>query len=60
MIHGKTTEDTNNVIEDIAQEIEYKSKMPLYSSREFKKVRLKYFTDDEDNWESHILKKLCA
>jgi len=55
MIHGKTTEDTNNVIEDIAQEIEYKSKMPLYSSREFKKVRLKYFTDDEDNWESQIV-----
>jgi DNA-binding Lrp family transcriptional regulator len=55
MIHGKTTEDTNNVIEDIAQEIEYKSKMPLYSSREFKKVRLKYFTDDEQNWEKERL-----
>jgi len=51
MIHGKTKEDTNSVIEDIANDIEYKSYMPLYSSREFKKVRLKYFTNDEEIWE---------
>jgi len=53
MIHGKTKEDTNNVIEDIANEIEYKSYMPLYSSREFKKVRLEYFTNSEAVWEEN-------
>ncbi len=37
MIHGKTKEDTQEVIDNIAKEIEYKSNMPLYSSREFKK-----------------------
>ncbi len=51
MIHGKTSDDTNKVIEDIKKEINVENYMPLYSSREFKKVRLKYFTDDEKNWE---------
>ena len=30
--------------------------MPLYSSREFKKVRLKYFTDAELIWEQNYIK----
>ena len=51
MIHGKTKEDTNAIINDISKEIEYKDHMPLYSSREFKKVRLKYFTNNEQEWE---------
>ncbi len=51
MVHGKTKEETNAVIADIEKEIESKSHMPLYSSREFKKIRLKYFTDDEKIWE---------
>ena len=57
MIHGKTTQDTQDVIDDIAKEIQYKSYMPLYSSREFKKVRLQYFTDDEKNWEEKFINK---
>ncbi|MEA2019115.1 MAG: Lrp/AsnC family transcriptional regulator [Campylobacterota bacterium] len=56
MVHGKTKEETNVVIADIEKEIESKSHMPLYSSREFKKIRLKYFTDDEQQWESKNIK----
>ena len=55
MVHGKTTEETNGVIEDIAKEIEYKSYMPLYSSREFKKVRIKYFSKDFEIWENKYI-----
>jgi len=51
MVHGKTKEQTNEVIKNIESEIKSKSHMPLYSSREFKKVRLKYFTEDEKIWE---------
>lgn len=57
MIHGKTEEDTNQVIEDIAKEIEYKSYMPLYSSREFKKVRIEYFTPAFGEWEEKYAKE---
>ena len=55
MVHGKTTEETNSIIEDIAKEIEFKSKMPLYSTREFKKQRIIYFTDSFYRWEKRQL-----
>jgi DNA-binding Lrp family transcriptional regulator len=55
MVHGKTTEETNGIIADMAKEIESKTHMPLYSSREFKKVRIEYFTPEFATWESkHI------
>ena len=51
MIHGKTTEDTQQTINAIEKAIEYRNKMALYSSREFKKVRIIYFSDEFENWE---------
>jgi len=52
MVHGKTTEETNGIIEEMAKEIDSKKHMPLYSSREFKKVRIEYFTPEFEAWES--------
>ena len=52
MVHGKTKEQTNAIIEEMAQEINSKSYMPLYSSREFKKVRIEYFTPAIQIWEA--------
>jgi DNA-binding Lrp family transcriptional regulator len=60
MIHGKTTEDTNSIIEEMAQEIGAKSYMPLYSSREFKKVRIEYFTPEFETWENKYKTKEIA
>ena len=55
MVHGKTTEETNGIIEEMAKEIDSVSHMPLYSSREFKKVRIEYFTPEHSQWEAqHI------
>ncbi|MDT8339432.1 MAG: Lrp/AsnC family transcriptional regulator [Sulfurimonas sp.] len=51
MVHGKSTDETNAIIADMALEIESKSYMPLYSSREFKKVRIEYFTPEFAAWE---------
>jgi len=51
MVHGKTTDETNGIIAEMANEIESKSYMPLYSSKEFKKVRIEYFTPAFENWE---------
>jgi len=58
MIHGKTKEETNSIIAEIANEIEHKAKRPLYSTREFKKVRLKYFTPAFSQWEEKHLKDI--
>lgn len=51
MVHGKSTDETNAIIADMALEIESKSYMPLYSSKEFKKVRIEYFTPEFAAWE---------
>jgi DNA-binding Lrp family transcriptional regulator len=51
MIHAKSKEEIDDILSDIGSEIEYKTKKLLYSSREFKKQRVKYFTDDTVNWE---------
>ena len=55
MIHGKTKDDTNGVINSIAKEIQHNSYRPLYSTREFKKVRVKYFTDESKKWEKQYI-----
>ena len=52
MVHGKTTQETNAIIQDMAKEIPNKSFMPLYSSREFKKIRIEYFTPTIQTWET--------
>ena len=52
MVHGKTTEETNGIIAEMAKEIPNKSHMPLYSSREFKKIRIEYFTPACAQWEA--------
>ncbi len=59
MIHGKTPEDTQSVIDSISQSIEYKSNMALYSSREFKKTRIKYFSDEFLQWEEENKKGIA-
>ncbi len=57
MVHGKTTEETNAIIDEMAQEIPNKSHMPLYSSREFKKIRIEYFTPAMAEWEAQHTKE---
>ena len=52
MVHGKTKEETNSIIDDMSKEIDSKTHMPLYSSREFKKVRIKYFSPEFEKWEN--------
>ena len=55
MVHGKTTEETNKIIREMADEIEHFSRRPLYSTREFKKVRIKYFSPEFEKWEADKL-----
>ncbi|MFA5461929.1 MAG: Lrp/AsnC family transcriptional regulator [Sulfurimonas sp.] len=52
MVHGKNVEETSAIIEDMASEIDSNSYMPLYSSREFKKVRIEYFAPEFETWEN--------
>ena len=57
MVHGKTHEETNAIIEEMAKEIPTTNYMPLYSSREFKKMRIEYFTPAFREWEERHMEK---
>jgi DNA-binding Lrp family transcriptional regulator len=51
MAHGRSKEECDAILDAIAQELQISERATLYSSTEFKKVRLLYFTDDFRNWE---------
>jgi hypothetical protein len=53
MAHGRSKEECDAVLDAIATEVpEISDRATLYSSTEFKKVRLLYFTDDFKRWEA--------
>jgi siroheme decarboxylase len=51
MAHGRSKEECDAVLDAIAENTGIHERATLYSSTEFKKVRLLYFTDDFKNWE---------
>lgn len=52
MAHGRSKEECDAILDAIETEIGcIENRATLYSSTEFKKVRLLYFTDDFKNWE---------
>ena len=51
MVHGKSEDDCERILAEIASTTGLTDRMALYSSREFKKVRVRYFTDEEAQWE---------
>ena len=55
MVHGKTKEQTDAIVKEMEREIEFNENRYLYSSREFKKIRVKYYTDETYKWEENIL-----
>jgi siroheme decarboxylase len=52
MAHGRSKEECDAVLEAIALDTGIAERATLYSSTEFKKIRLLYFTEDFKNWES--------
>ena len=51
MAHGRSKEECDAILDSIARETGIEERATLYSSTEFKKVRLLYFTDDFKEWE---------
>jgi DNA-binding Lrp family transcriptional regulator len=52
MAHGRSKDECDAVLDAIAEQTGIHERATLYSSTEFKKIRLLYFTDDFKNWES--------
>jgi siroheme decarboxylase len=51
MAHGRSKEECDAILDAISAETGITERATLYSSTEFKKVRLLYFTDDFRAWE---------
>jgi DNA-binding Lrp family transcriptional regulator len=51
MAHGRSKEECDAVLDSIAAETGIAGRATLYSSTEFKKIRLLYFTEDFRAWE---------
>ena len=51
MAHGRSKEECDAILDSIAEHTGISDRTTLYSSTEFKKIRLLYFTDDYRNWE---------
>lgn len=58
MIHAHSKEEADRIIEKMSQETGVKERAELVSTKEYKKIRLKYFTPDWEAWEDNILSKL--
>lgn len=52
MAHGRSKEECDAILDAIAGEFDISERATLYSSTEFKKIRLLYFTDDFKDWEA--------
>jgi DNA-binding Lrp family transcriptional regulator len=51
MAHGRSKEECDAILDSIAETTGISERATLYSSTEFKKVRMLYFTDDFRRWE---------
>ncbi|HEV2973800.1 MAG TPA: AsnC family transcriptional regulator [Solirubrobacteraceae bacterium] len=51
MAHGRSKEECDAVLDAIAERTGIGGRATLYSSTEFKKIRLLYFTDEFEEWE---------
>jgi len=55
MAHGRSKEECDAILDSIAQRTGIEERATLYSSTEFKKIRLLYFTDEFSDWErAHV------
>jgi DNA-binding Lrp family transcriptional regulator len=52
MAHGRSKEECDAILAAIAEQTGIEERTTLYSSTEFKKIRLLYFTDDYKRWEA--------
>jgi DNA-binding Lrp family transcriptional regulator len=51
MAHGRSKEECDAILDSIAEMTGIHERATLYSSTEFKKIRLLYFTDEFKDWE---------
>ena len=52
MVHGKSREDCERALQAMSEKTGLTDYASLYSTKEYKKVRVRYFSADEQGWET--------
>jgi len=52
MAHGRSKEECDAILDEIAEQTGIHERSTLYSSTEYKKIRLRYFTPEYAEWEA--------
>lgn len=60
MVHGRSQEECEDILRAISRATGITDYLALYSTREYKKVRLLYFTDAYADWEARYLQATTA
>jgi siroheme decarboxylase len=60
MVHGQREADCQAIIDAIARATGLSEYGLLYSTREYKKIRLRYFTPELDEWEARARRSLAS
>jgi DNA-binding Lrp family transcriptional regulator len=55
MVHGRTVDECEKILQAISEKTGLNEYQALYSSREYKKARVKYFTREAEEWEERAL-----
>jgi len=55
MVHGRTDDECKAILQAISTATGISEYRELYSTREYKKVRLRFFTDDYAEWEAKYM-----
>jgi len=59
MVHGQDAEGCQEVIDAMARATGFAEYALLYSTKEYKKTRLRYFTPELDEWEARVRQSLA-
>jgi siroheme decarboxylase len=57
MVHGRTLEECESILQAIEDETGITERATLYSTKEYKKTRLQYFTPEMDEWEERVIRE---
>ncbi|HYL79352.1 MAG TPA: hypothetical protein VEU07_00985, partial [Candidatus Acidoferrum sp.] len=60
MVHGQKDEDCQELIGAISKAAGIQEYALLYSTKEYKKIRLKYFNPELDEWEARARQSLAT
>ncbi len=55
MVHGRSPEQCNEVFRQLSEESGIRDYRVLFSTEEFKRARVRYFTPEEARWEKEVL-----